>query len=182
MATFTKAFHRTPYPSILPTRPGLSQKGKTVLITGSAAGIGFAIARAFIAASPTRVIILSRRPEVLAVAKTKLESTKVAGSTTEILTTTCDIADTPSVEKMWAGLHDRGITVDVLVLNAVAPDLLPSLVAPGALETIKRVFDTNVFGNLSMTLKFFGQGVDYGKVCFSRASPRLRLLTQNSRF
>jgi hypothetical protein len=36
----TKQFHRDVYPLLEPTRPELSAKGKTVLITGVSGGIG----------------------------------------------------------------------------------------------------------------------------------------------
>jgi len=37
---FTKTVHRDQYPSIDPTSPKLSQKGKTIIITGAGQGIG----------------------------------------------------------------------------------------------------------------------------------------------
>ena len=38
----TNTTYRTPYPVVNPSRPELSQKGKTVLITKGSTGIGFA--------------------------------------------------------------------------------------------------------------------------------------------
>lgn len=46
-STFTKTIHKTTYPTIDPARPELSQAGRTVVITGGSAGIGFAIAQGF---------------------------------------------------------------------------------------------------------------------------------------
>jgi hypothetical protein len=37
---FTKTIHRDQYPSIDPAAPKLSQKGKTIIVTGSSQGIG----------------------------------------------------------------------------------------------------------------------------------------------
>jgi hypothetical protein len=37
---FTKTVHRDQYPSIDPTSPKLSQKGKTVIISGASQGLG----------------------------------------------------------------------------------------------------------------------------------------------
>jgi len=37
---FTKTVHRDQYPSIDPASPKLSQKGKTIIVTGASQGIG----------------------------------------------------------------------------------------------------------------------------------------------
>ncbi|KAF2476655.1 NAD(P)-binding protein [Lindgomyces ingoldianus] len=66
---FTKTVHRDQYPSIDPASPKLSQKGKTVIVTGASQGIGKAIALAFAKADADRIVIASRSAE-------KLEETK----------------------------------------------------------------------------------------------------------
>ncbi len=48
--SLTTKIHKSVYPAISPSRPALSQAGKTVLVTGASGGIGYAIARAFAAA------------------------------------------------------------------------------------------------------------------------------------
>jgi short-subunit dehydrogenase involved in D-alanine esterification of teichoic acids len=51
-----------------------SQKGRTIIVTGGAAGIGCAIAHSFALASADQVIILGRRLEVVAKAADSLHA------------------------------------------------------------------------------------------------------------
>ena len=66
---FTQLSHTEPYLAISPTKPSLSAKGKTILITGGSEGIGYAIVAAFAAAGAANIIILARRAELLDEAK-----------------------------------------------------------------------------------------------------------------
>ncbi|KAI7760954.1 hypothetical protein LZL87_012107 [Fusarium oxysporum] len=54
-----KTLHKKPYHAIYPTRPELSQEGRTILITGGNSGIGFPIARSFVISKAKRVIVAS---------------------------------------------------------------------------------------------------------------------------
>src|SRR4051812_3096366 len=86
MTQFTKITHHSPYPTISPTRPELSQAGKTVFITGGGTGVGFAIAKGFILASAATVIINGRRADVLEAAGAKLQNEAAEiGKPTKIL-------------------------------------------------------------------------------------------------
>jgi hypothetical protein len=107
--------HKAPYPSLLPSRPELSQSGRTILITGGSAGIGFAIARAYAEASASNIILTGRRSAVLHQASSKLsdEFPRV-----NIIPRVCNVASTEETAKLWSSLSDDGIFVDVLVLNA----------------------------------------------------------------
>ncbi|KAG7410597.1 hypothetical protein Forpe1208_v010670 [Fusarium oxysporum f. sp. rapae] len=49
-----KTLHKKPYHAIYPTRPELSQEGRTILITGGNSGIGFPIARSFVISKAKR--------------------------------------------------------------------------------------------------------------------------------
>jgi NAD(P)-dependent dehydrogenase (short-subunit alcohol dehydrogenase family) len=112
---FTKTLHREPYPAISPTRPELSQAGRTVLITGGHQGIGLAIARAFGQAQAARIIIIGRRPDVVIASVSQLSadfpSTQVSGHA-------IDITDRKAVAGLWDDLASKSILVDVAVLNA----------------------------------------------------------------
>ncbi|KAL6239894.1 hypothetical protein BDW75DRAFT_248676 [Aspergillus navahoensis] len=122
--TFTQTVHNAPYPAIAPSRPELSQAGKTALITGGHTGIGYAIARAFAQAGAERVIIIGRRGDVVASATSRLAS---EFPSTLALGRRCDVADVVSVEKLWKGLAHENIFVDVVVLNAAKLSARPLL-------------------------------------------------------
>jgi hypothetical protein len=69
----TSTWHSNTYPSLAPSRPELSAKGKTVLITGGGTGIGAETARYFAQAGATRIAILGRREQPLLDTKTSIE-------------------------------------------------------------------------------------------------------------
>lgn len=121
---FTKTVHRTPYPAISPSRAELSQKGKTVLITGGHTGIGWAIARAFAQASADKIIIVARRDNVVASAVSRLAS---EFPLSQVIGHACDIADLASVDQLWKNLAKDGTLVDVVVLNAAKVTMSPIL-------------------------------------------------------
>ncbi|KAL5611273.1 hypothetical protein FOBRF1_007390 [Fusarium oxysporum] len=133
--------HKTSYPSLSPTRPELSQSGKTVLITGGSAGIGFAIARAYAAASASRIILTGRRSDVLQQATSKLTG---EFPNLTVIPRLCDIADTEESVKLWSGLNDDGISVDVLVLNAAKFGQQQQSLLKADLDFAWSLYETNV--------------------------------------
>ncbi|KAL9057553.1 MAG: hypothetical protein Q9162_002286 [Coniocarpon cinnabarinum] len=120
---FTNTIHNELYPAVAPTRPELSQAGRTVLITGGGVGLGFNIGQAFVRAAASTVIIIGRRPEVLEDAKSRLEEeAKTAGTSTKIIARACDVTDIAQVDALWRMLNRAfHIFVDVLVANAAKP-------------------------------------------------------------
>ncbi|KAI8711613.1 hypothetical protein NCS52_01425300 [Fusarium sp. LHS14.1] len=138
--SLTSVIHREPYPSISPTRPELSQTGRTVLVAGGSTGIGFGIAESFSAASVKRVILTGRRQSALdeALAKIKQAYPKV-----ETLGLVSDFGDDADVEKLWDGLRQDGIFVDILVLNAAKMWLPNTLLGLGS-QAVKDGFAFNV--------------------------------------
>lgn len=114
-----KNIRKAAYPTIDPKRPENSQAGRTVLITGGHSGIGYAISKAFVSANAKRIIIFGRRADVLESAGAQLNAeAKELGSPAIVDTRSGDIADPASVKKLFSGLKEDGITLDVLVLNA----------------------------------------------------------------
>ncbi|KAJ5368386.1 uncharacterized protein N7496_008146 [Penicillium cataractarum] len=69
----TSTWHSNTYPSLLPTRPELSAKGKTVLITGGGTGIGAETAVYFAEAGASRIALLGRREQPLVDTKASLK-------------------------------------------------------------------------------------------------------------
>ncbi|RYP89394.1 hypothetical protein DL769_000045 [Monosporascus sp. CRB-8-3] len=136
--TLTKTYRREPYPAISPLRPELSQVGRTVLITGGTAGIGYAIARAFLQASA---------------AKQEAQSTN---QNAEIIGLAVDISNASAVEKLWAGLKEQGTVVDVLVLNAASISLQKPVLELGT-EGLWSDFNVNVRAQFDMAERFYKQ-------------------------
>ncbi|KIK66739.1 hypothetical protein GYMLUDRAFT_157217 [Collybiopsis luxurians FD-317 M1] len=153
--SLTPTYHRATYPAISPTKPSLSQAGKTVLITGGNSGIGFEAARSFAKASASRVIITGRRREILDNAVAILRDEFKSG--TEFIGHQGDVKDDSSVLALWESLHSQNILVHVLVLNAASshprgPDTLSF-----DKQELMEAFNLNVGGNFLMASKFVKQ-------------------------
>lgn len=160
MATFTTVYHRKPYPGIDPAAPQNSMKGRSVLIAGATSGIGLATAHSYLKASPSQIIILGRREEVLTAAVSELNSARPENSPTKITGKQCDIANPAQVEKLWADLKSEHLQADILILNAAATT--SNKVA--RLHDMTPFFDMNVTANLRMADAFLAQGPATGKV------------------
>ncbi|KAH8678449.1 putative short-chain dehydrogenase [Xylariales sp. PMI_506] len=154
---FTTTVHRSVYPAIAPTRPELSQAGKTVLITGGATGIGRATALSFVQASAATVIIAARRKELLEAAASELEQkARELGVPTKIVPHTLDVTDDAKVEEFWDGLKSQGILVDIFVNNA-AKFTEPKPLFELGYEEVWNQFEVNVKGPLHMCERFYKQ-------------------------
>lgn len=158
----TKVIHRTEYATISPSRPELSQAGKTVLVTGGSAGIGFAIAQAFVRAAAATVIIVGRRRDVLDKARAELEA-EAGQQQTAIIAENVDVVDRAGVKALWEGLAARGVVVDVLVLNSAKFTEPGPLLELGADEVWSQ-FEANVRGPLDFAERFYKQKGDSTKV------------------
>ncbi|KAJ4478987.1 short-chain dehydrogenase/reductase [Lentinula aciculospora] len=159
--SLTNTFHRDTYPAIWPTKPSLSQAGRTVLITGGGRGIGFEIARSFAKASASRIILVGRRTSVLEEAVEKLRKEFISkdnsAPTTEFISRLTDLGTDSSISALWDFLNSRNIFVRVLVLNAAhvtpwGPDTLEM-----DKQDLMEAFDVNVGGNFLMAKKFVKQ-------------------------
>lgn len=114
-------------------------KGKTVVITGAATGIGFALAKQF-ADRGARLVLAARRLDRLEEAAASL-----SGRGAEVRAAECDVTKREDVEKLadfaWAQFGG----VDVIVNNAgVGP--IQSKVIDARQEDVQSVFDVNLFG------------------------------------
>jgi NAD(P)-dependent dehydrogenase (short-subunit alcohol dehydrogenase family) len=176
---FTKTVHRTSYPSIDPSRHELSQAGRTVLITGGGTGIGLSIGKSFAQAGARRVIIVGRRANVLAdAAKAIEEVAKQAGKKTEVIHQTLDVTDKAGNAALWSGLKDKGIPVDVLVLNAAKFSMLHPLFELGS-DEIWSMFEANVHGPLMLSEAFVKQGGDGQKVLINVATQAIHMFDES---
>jgi short-subunit dehydrogenase len=161
MTTLTKEHHRKPYPAISPSSSLNSHSGHTILITGSSSGIGLEVAKAFITASASLVIILGRRQELLSIAVEELKAYLPAKSETKVFARKCDIGNGEEMEKLWGELKREGIEVDVMVLNAAKTG---PMTVNSDWKKVWEFYEVNVLANLRMTEKFLAQGPEMGKV------------------
>ena len=88
-------------------------KGSVVLVTGSARGIGYAVAEYF-AKQGARIVLCDLLEDEL-----KASAAKLAADTgAEVAAFPCNVTDAASVAAMYAGIDQRFGRVDVAVLNA----------------------------------------------------------------
>lgn len=110
----TSKWHADTYPSISPTRPELSAKGKSVIITGGGTGIGAETARAFAEAGASRIALLGRRKQPLLDTKASIEH---AFAHAEVFVASTDVTKKNEVDEAFSKFVRDG-KVDVLVSNA----------------------------------------------------------------
>jgi NAD(P)-dependent dehydrogenase (short-subunit alcohol dehydrogenase family) len=160
----TKTIHQKPYAALSLTRPELTQAGKTILITGGGTGIGLAIAKAFIGASAATIIIVGRRSTVLETARTTLEhEAKAIGTNTQIITRTCDVANSSDVNALWQFFSDQSILIDVYVANAAVFSDPSTMMDLGA-DRVWEIMEINAKSCVYFAEKFYKQPGDQQKV------------------
>lgn len=114
--SLTKIFHNKAYAAIDATRPELSIKGKTVVISGGGTGIGAAMALGFAQAGAANIAIISRRAGPLNETKQKVEAA-VPG--VKILAVPgCDVSDLKRTKDTFDKIHAEFGHIDVLIANA----------------------------------------------------------------
>ncbi|KAH7143299.1 hypothetical protein DER46DRAFT_640233 [Fusarium sp. MPI-SDFR-AT-0072] len=140
-----KTLHKKPYPTIYPTRPELSQEGRTILITGGNSGMGFSIA----------LIVASHRHDPIQAAVSKLaEEAKDSGLPTVAEGRVCDVGDLESTAALWQGLKDYWIQVDTLVLSAASLGKNKPLLEAGR-DEVWGDFETNTRAIIDFTTRFY---------------------------
>ncbi|KAF2095503.1 NAD(P)-binding protein [Rhizodiscina lignyota] len=108
---FTSQFHYSTYPSVSPTRPELSLKGKSVLVTGGGYGIGPAIVESFAQAGASKIALSGRTESKL---KGTAENFGRKYRSTEFHPFVADVTDAKAVKEIF----DTFGVPDVLVNNA----------------------------------------------------------------
>ncbi|KAK2008699.1 short chain dehydrogenase [Colletotrichum eremochloae] len=162
--TFTKTIHKDPYSAILPSRPELSQTGRTILITGGSAGIGLAIAESFAQAGAKRIIILGRRQHKVEDSVRKLEK-EYGHKNVQFSGFSSDVNDLEKNEKLWKDFEEDGTVIDVLVLNAAKMFPASSILALGT-DEVWDGFTTNVRALLDHSGRFYKQKNSKGQQKF----------------
>ncbi|MDE0118059.1 MAG: SDR family NAD(P)-dependent oxidoreductase [bacterium] len=113
--------------------------GKTVVITGGATGIGFAVAKV-LGADGSRIVIAEPRREKLDEAAEAL-----AGLGVDCCAVECDVTDLAQVEALADAAWERFGRVDV-VMNNAGISIPASTVVEGSLDDVRAVFEVNFFG------------------------------------
>ena len=113
--------------------------GKGVVITGAAAGIGFALAKQF-SSQGARVLLADIRSDRLEQAAATLQ----AGGA-EVATFVCDVTDRAQVEALAEHAWEVFGQVDVIVNNAGVGPIGSSVIDANPAD-VQRVLDVNLFG------------------------------------
>jgi NAD(P)-dependent dehydrogenase (short-subunit alcohol dehydrogenase family) len=130
----TATWHNESYDAINPSNAGLSQAGKTVIITGAGSGIGRATALAFAKADAARLILIGRTESTLEETKKLLAESK----------SECAVYPVSATDE--TAMHDIAKQVgawDVLVL-AAAHISSPSKIVEASLQDWWADYETNV--------------------------------------
>lgn len=110
----TEKWHSTTYDSLSYTRPELSAKGKTVVITGGGTGIGAETARYFAAAGASRIALLGRREQPLLDTQASIRE---RCDDIEVFVSSTDVTKKTEVDAAFAKFAGDG-QIHVLVSNA----------------------------------------------------------------
>lgn len=109
----TKKWHSTTYDTLSPTRPELSAKGKSVVVTGGGTGIGAETARYFAQAGAARIALMGRRLQPLLDTKASIEG-KYG---TNVFVASTDVTKKHEVDAAFSEFA-RGGQIDILISNA----------------------------------------------------------------
>ncbi|KAL3477779.1 hypothetical protein BJX99DRAFT_269660 [Aspergillus californicus] len=173
----TKTWHSTAYASISPTRPELSAKGKTVVITGGGTGIGAETARAFAAAGAARIALLGRREKPLLDTKTSIQAEFPA---VEIFTAPTDVTKKDQVDAAFADfVGNESATIDILISNAAVVGPQDSIETTDP-ESFLASIDTNLRGALYTARAFLPRAAPDGVII--EVNSAAALLTYGSMF
>lgn len=145
----TAKYHDNTYQSLSPSRPELSAKGKSILITGGGSGIGAETARSFAEAGAARIALLGRREQPLLDTKASIER-EFPG--VDVFTAPTDVTKKEEVDTAFKTFIGSG-KLNVVVSNAAVT---------GPLEAVKDVdsgkfldaIDRNLRGSLYVAQAF----------------------------
>lgn len=145
-----KTFHNDTYPSIDPTSPLLSTKGKNIAISGGGSGIGPEIARSFAKSGASSISIFGRTEKNLLQTKASLAKQY---PDTKFHSYVADIVEKNTLETAFREIKDAVGEIDILIANAgYMPDLHP--ITKSDPEDWWKAFEINVKGNFNLINAF----------------------------
>ncbi|MBF6615745.1 MAG: SDR family oxidoreductase [Candidimonas sp.] len=147
--------------------------GKTALITGAAAGIGYSIAEAFLREG-ARVVLADID---LDRARERAGSAQEEGSAFGVR---MDVADPHSVANALKECKDAGFNVDVLVNNAGVIHV--GTILETRLEDLQRVYRINVEGVFNVTQAFLPSMIERGGGVLLNMASLASLTAMHDRF
>ncbi|CAF1294775.1 unnamed protein product [Didymodactylos carnosus] len=137
-------------------------RGKIILITGGAQGIGKAVAFAFAHAGAKALSLASRK--ILAVSQDLERELKQINSDIEVLFTQTDVTSETDVEKLFQVTKEKlGGGVDVLVNNAAMLETFRP-VGQSTVDEWWKCYEINVKGTWLMTREFLKQSNGWGTI------------------
>jgi NAD(P)-dependent dehydrogenase (short-subunit alcohol dehydrogenase family) len=123
---------------------GVKLAGRTAIVTGASAGLGYAIAQAFIA-DGANVVICGRSPGSLLPAHASLSALAAPGQ--QVRMQACDVASEPQVNHLIQSTVEHFGSVQILINNAgVQGPMGPT--EDLDLEEWRQTFETNLYGVL----------------------------------
>ena len=136
--SFTKGWYTQPYDFISPTRPENTARGKNVVVTGGATGIGLATAIAFAKAGAKSVTIVARRENKLKESASSIAS--AAAQDTRVEYQVADLTNQKQTLAAFAAIEEKVGKLDILVSNVgVSSTFAPlvELTTEDLLETLQ---------------------------------------------
>jgi len=150
----TKKWHDKSYPAISPTRPELSAKGKTVVVTGGGTGIGAETARSFAQAGASRIALLGRREQPLLDTKASIGQ---EFPDVEVFVASTDVTDKSQVDsafdKFVGDAKDKR-EIDILISNAATVGPQVPLADVDVDKFIEAAAQQNLRGSLNVAQAF----------------------------
>ncbi|ORY11888.1 hypothetical protein BCR34DRAFT_601009 [Clohesyomyces aquaticus] len=128
-------WHNDTYDAINPTRPELSQAGKTVIVTGAGQGIGQEIVKAFAEAGAKTIHILGRTEQTLGETRRMVQEIYPSAAREiglwDVLIANAGAISSPSLIESsdadeWWGLFETNIKGSHLLARALLPHKKPS--------------------------------------------------------
>jgi NAD(P)-dependent dehydrogenase (short-subunit alcohol dehydrogenase family) len=145
-----KTFHDDTYPSINPTLPQLTTRGKNIVISGGGSGIGQETVRSFAKSGARSISILGRTPRSLLQTQ---ETISKAYPNTKIYTYIADITEKSTLDTAFQAIKSAVGSIDILIANAgYMPDL--HSIAASDPEDWWQGFEINVKGAFNLLSAF----------------------------
>lgn len=147
-----QTYHRRSYAAIDPTRPVLSTKSKSAVVTGAGSGIGASIAVSLAKSAISQIALIGRRGHALLETKQAVEA---VSTSTEVYTYAVDITNLTALDtalNAFARECASG-TIDILVANAGSLGPL-SLIRDADPSAWWDGFEVNIKGNFNLVHTF----------------------------